>query len=614
MKAIVLTTLLTFAFFSATSATIINIPDDYETIQAGINASSNGDTVLVHPGTYYEHVDFQNRQITLSSLWLTTGDTSYISQTIIDGDDDPGYIIKIDTNQDISTVVSGLTVQNANGGPFNPGVAISCHNTSPIIENCIIQNNTNHDDYAAAVDCYGFEGKIRKCIIKNNAALLGAGIMLYNSGGTVKRNQILGNGRGAGGGIYCFNSTTFIRDNFFDGNISYGDSQGGAGICISNSTVDVYNNTFINNYSLVGGGLSIHNSSESVISYNIFVNNDAATNGGAIYSRGGLFVNNTIEGNSAGTCGGIYCAGGDTTSILNTILWDNSGQQLYSESGALVVAYSDIDGGWAGQGNIDDDPFFCNPANGNYELAEDSPCVGTGWQGANMGAFGVGCDPMGEPCCDVHMDPDNYPVEVPPGGTFGLTGFLGNPSDQPTLVDVWGGVIYNGSFYELWNFLDIPLNAGQYRSTHVDQSVPGYAPMGTYQYAAYCGDWPDEVCDSVSFPFTVIEGRITNGADDWDFNGTFFEEDIPAGYSSLNAYPNPFNAATTISFDLQTAGDVFLDIYNLMGQRVASLVNGYREAGAYEVKWDAFDIPSGVYFYKLTAGGKSITKRMTLLK
>ena len=66
-------------------ATIINVPEDQPTIQAGINAATNGDTVLVQPGTYVENLYYSVRNIVLGSLFLTTQDTSYISQTVIDG-------------------------------------------------------------------------------------------------------------------------------------------------------------------------------------------------------------------------------------------------------------------------------------------------------------------------------------------------------------------------------------------------------------------------------------------------------------------------------------------------------------------------------------------------
>ena len=65
-------------FYISISATIINIPADYSTIQEGIDASSDGDTVLVQPDTYVENINFNGHNIVLGSLFLTTGDTSYI--------------------------------------------------------------------------------------------------------------------------------------------------------------------------------------------------------------------------------------------------------------------------------------------------------------------------------------------------------------------------------------------------------------------------------------------------------------------------------------------------------------------------------------------------------
>ena len=63
----------------------INIPADYPTIQEGIDAASPGDTVLVQPGTYVENINYNGQNIVVGSLTLTTGDSAYISQTIIDG-------------------------------------------------------------------------------------------------------------------------------------------------------------------------------------------------------------------------------------------------------------------------------------------------------------------------------------------------------------------------------------------------------------------------------------------------------------------------------------------------------------------------------------------------
>ncbi len=79
-------------------------------------------------------------------------------------------------------------------------------------------------------------------------------------------------------------------------------------------------------------------------------------------------------------------------------------------------------------------------------------------------------------------------------------------------------------------------------------------------------------------------------------------------------YPNPFNPSTAIRFTLDAGRQTRLSVYDLLGREVAVLVNGTLPAGAHTVTFDASNLPSGVYMYKLEAGGQSMTKRMTLVK
>lgn len=89
---------------------------------------------------------------------------------------------------------------------------------------------------------------------------------------------------------------------------------------------------------------------------------------------------------------------------------------------------------------------------------------------------------------------------------------------------------------------------------------------------------------------------------------------IPDGYSLGQNYPNPFNPVTTISFSLPNASVARLDIYNIRGQRVATLVNELLDAGDHVITWDASNLASGVYLYRLEAGVFSEVRKMTLLK
>lgn len=92
------------------------------------------------------------------------------------------------------------------------------------------------------------------------------------------------------------------------------------------------------------------------------------------------------------------------------------------------------------------------------------------------------------------------------------------------------------------------------------------------------------------------------------------ENTVPLAYSLSQNYPNPFNPSTKILFGLPNAGDVKLIVYDLLGREVKVLVNEYRNAGSYNIEFDASSLASGVYFYKLEAKDFSETKRMLLIK
>jgi hypothetical protein len=89
---------------------------------------------------------------------------------------------------------------------------------------------------------------------------------------------------------------------------------------------------------------------------------------------------------------------------------------------------------------------------------------------------------------------------------------------------------------------------------------------------------------------------------------------IPGGFQLEQNFPNPFNPSTTIEFNLPQAEFVSLKVFNSLGQEIATIVNGLHPAGNYSVKWDAGLVPSGVYFYRLSAGNFVQTKKLLLLR
>jgi hypothetical protein len=91
-------------------------------------------------------------------------------------------------------------------------------------------------------------------------------------------------------------------------------------------------------------------------------------------------------------------------------------------------------------------------------------------------------------------------------------------------------------------------------------------------------------------------------------------EDGPLAFALDQNYPNPFNPSTSINYTMNEAGVVNISVYNLMGQKVATLVDETKSAGQHNVRWNAANVSSGMYYYRLEANGQAITRKMTLIK
>ena len=113
---------------------------------------------------------------------------------------------------------------------------------------------------------------------------------------------------------------------------------------------------------------------------------------------------------------------------------------------------------------------------------------------------------------------------------------------------------------------------------------------------------------SLFFVFGTLKVSADNKEQLLDFKGN------PDKFELNQNYPNPFNPSTQLSYDLKADGNVKLTVFNLVGQSVRVLVDGYQTAGYYEVAFDANDLPAGIYLYKLQVGDYSSVKRMTLVK
>ena len=153
---------------------------------------------------------------------------------------------------------------------------------------------------------------------------------------------------------------------------------GGGVSSITQSYMGLNNVTINGNTASEGGGVFI-GESHMVLNNVIISNNTAIHSGGGIYciySSDLSLVNVTLVSNSANiSSGGIYCES-SSLSLINGIIWNNSLQEIYG--GGITVTYSDIQGGYDGEGNIDSDPLFTNPENGDYTLQPNSPCIDAG--------------------------------------------------------------------------------------------------------------------------------------------------------------------------------------------------------------------------------------------
>jgi flagellar hook assembly protein FlgD len=116
--------------------------------------------------------------------------------------------------------------------------------------------------------------------------------------------------------------------------------------------------------------------------------------------------------------------------------------------------------------------------------------------------------------------------------------------------------------------------------------------------------------------FMVDNFRIDSTDDGVDNENV---EIIPQVNTLNQNYPNPFNPETAISFSMKEAGNVSVDVYNIKGQKVKTLLNEFRSSGNHDVVWNGTDennrnVASGVYFYKMKNGKFSSTKKMILMK
>lgn len=240
---------------------------------------------------------------------------------------------------------------------------------------------------------------------------------------------------------------------------------------------------------------------------------------------------------------------------------------------------------------------------------DDSDDMDQSWCTAYLGFMSL--NPLVEAWVSVVIAPQNAPVVIPPeGGEFSCDGSVGNNSEVTVRGDLWVMVDLpgGGQYGPLKIYENIRLGPFAGISAVRDQRVAGGVPPGVYTYKAYVGDYPEVKIDSSYFSFTK-EGQTVAVS-----RSETSRELAPTGLELEGSYPNPFNLQTTIYYQLPAETSVKLEVYDLSGRRVATLIDERQEAGYQRVTWEAGGMPSGVYFYKLNAGVHQTSGKMILLK
>ena len=363
---------LMFVLINTPYAEIKYVPRELSTIQSAINATNDGDTVLVSPGIYHENINYLGKKITVGSLFIFNNDTSYISRTIIDGSKIYSVVV-FENQEDSCSALIGFTIQNGINN-WN-GAGIHCNNASPKLENLIISDNSaQYYGAGGGIGCLNHSHLIiRKVRVNKNIAYYGGGIYSgWMSNPKIENVRLSENSAiFFGGGAYfdCHSNPV-----------------------ISNSIIEM--NTAIN---ADGGGIFCHYHTDLKLA-NVIISKNKGCFGGGIFQVENcrLFLENvTISRNQANYGGGIFFYDSCEATIINSILWEDSPQEIYFSGGgefnSLSISFSNLQGGTAGiitnqnaainwlKGNITLSPVYCDTS--LYLLSQESPCVDAGHPG-----------------------------------------------------------------------------------------------------------------------------------------------------------------------------------------------------------------------------------------
>ncbi|MDP6585028.1 MAG: hypothetical protein QF535_10245, partial [Anaerolineales bacterium] len=319
----------------------------FATIQTGINAASNGNTVHVAAGTYVEHISYSGKSISIH------GEDR--ESTIVDADTS-GRAFYFEGFDQHTIAFSGFTITNGESG-HGAGIYIKNSIVINLFDLNVNENSSTGSGAGGGIHIHDSMGELHNMRIENNEAYSGGGIYMGNSDIILDDVNVLNNnGRNRCGG------TGFGSDQFDE------------------STAEWYNSVFSGNTGLYQGSAMCMG--DSVILSNLTITQNTAYNSALTGYGNWTIVNSIISDNliSANVEADAEINFNGTLNMSYTNLSGEINAFNLTEESELIL----------GEGNIDADPLFCEPDSGNYHLAGNSPSAGTGEDGADMGALGVG--------------------------------------------------------------------------------------------------------------------------------------------------------------------------------------------------------------------------------
>ena len=666
MRPVIVSIIFSFIIFSSSFATIINVPADIDSIQGGINLASDGDTVLVADGLYYENINFRGKAITVASLFITDRDTNHINNTIIDGSQhsnpDSGSVVFFVSGEDTTSVLCGFTIRGGTGTNtmavglmWRAGGGVFCTNggSATIINNHITGNQISGVQAAGGGICMVAQPEQAFLILEGN----------HISSNHVSTDT----GDGYGGGVFCYgNVHAKIFNNVFERDtvISALKASGGAisFYCEDNNAyIIIDNNQIINNVASstggpgFGGGISIWGHGRIInndISYNIATSTVIEANGGGIkitntntsnpYTilvKGNRITHNYAEGvKSAGHHGAK--GGGivnhynivhiDSNKILYNRLSANAvgdafgaGISMYSPHSASkisrnVISFNTIANGFTSGG-------------GGISLHYRGVPVTNNIIGGNSAEKGGGIYLYGSFKEIINNTIVNNTSSVEGGGLY-----ASSTGSKVINTILWGNEAPNGS--QAWGSFDINYSniQGGWTGTGAENIAadPQFADTIIYELSdtSPCigagidsinigGNWyyaPPFDFDGDPRPIP-IDSMPDMGAQEHELGAPtniikYSNQIKPESYELFQNYPNPFNPSTTIEFDLPKSSELTLKIFNILGEEVVTLLSDFLLSGSHTVEWDASNLASGVYLSRLQAGDFVETRKMVLVR